>query len=348
MPGTNALKTANLVRDKMEELKQRFPEGLEYSIVYDTTPFITESISEVFITLIDAVLLVAFVVLLFLQNWRSAIIPLVAVPVAVIGTFAVMAAMGFSLNNLTLFGLVLAIGIVVDDAIVVVEAVEHHIEAGLPPKEATIKAMSQVSGPVIAVGLVLSAVFMPCAVHQRHHGAVLPPVRLDDRRVDGHFGVQFADAQPGAFAPCCCGRKEQEEGSGRGVADRRLSVSGRGARLRFLMPWAVQLCAPWRCPAGTRWPPASRSGWRWRWPPRGRLFCLRWPGRWIVFSVVPFRRFNVGFTWATEGYTRLVGMALRVSLLVLLVYGGLLCLTYWGFTNSPRASFPCRTRAICW
>src|SRR5208283_5340966 len=163
LPGTNALTTANKVRDKMEELAQRFPEGVEYSIVYDTTPFIKESIYEVGITLVDAVLLVAFVVLLFLQNWRSAIIPLVAVPVAVIGTFAVMAAMGFSLNNLTLFGLVLAIGIVVDDAIVVVEAVEHHIEAGLPPKEATIKALSQVSGPVIAVGLVLSAVFIPCA-----------------------------------------------------------------------------------------------------------------------------------------------------------------------------------------
>ena len=165
LPGTNALQTAELVRDKMEELKVRrsFPAGVDYSIVYDTTPFITESISEVFVTLIDAVLLVAFVVLLFLQNWRSAIIPLVAVPVAVIGTFAVMAAMGFSLNNLTLFGLVLAIGIVVDDAIVVVEAVEHHIEHGLPPREAAIKAMSQVSGPVIAVGLVLSAVFVPCA-----------------------------------------------------------------------------------------------------------------------------------------------------------------------------------------
>ena len=116
-----------------------------------------------FKTLRDAVVLVAIVVLVFLQNWRSAIIPLIAVPVAIIGTFAVMAAMGFSLNNLTLFGLVLAIGIVVDDAIVVVEAVEHHIEHGLSPRDATIKAMEQVSGPVIAVGLVLSAVFMPCA-----------------------------------------------------------------------------------------------------------------------------------------------------------------------------------------
>ncbi len=116
-----------------------------------------------FKTLRDAVILVAIVVLVFLQNWRSAIIPLVAVPVAIIGTFAVMASMGFSLNNLTLFGLVLAIGIVVDDAIVVVEAVEHHIEHGLSPRDATMQAMEQVSGPVIAVGLVLTAVFVPCA-----------------------------------------------------------------------------------------------------------------------------------------------------------------------------------------
>jgi multidrug efflux pump len=162
-PGSNALATADLVKNKMKELKERFPDGLDYSIVYDTTPFITESVAEVFKTLRDAVILVAFVVLLFLQNWRSALIPLVAVPVAIVGTFAVMAALGFSLNNLTLFGLVLAIGIVVDDAIVVVEAVEHHIEHGLAPREATIKAMSQVSAPVIAVGLVLTAVFVPCA-----------------------------------------------------------------------------------------------------------------------------------------------------------------------------------------
>ena len=163
LPGSNALKVAGLVKAKMRELKRSFPDDLDYSIVYDTTPFITESINEVRQTLLDAVLLVALVVLLFLQNWRSAVIPLVAVPVAVVGTFAVMAAMGFSLNNLTLFGLVLAIGIVVDDAIVVVEAVEYHVEHGLAPREASIKAMSQVSGPVIAVGLVLSAVFLPCA-----------------------------------------------------------------------------------------------------------------------------------------------------------------------------------------
>src|SRR5437764_6359760 len=161
LPGSNALDVAKKVKERMKQLKKHFPPGIDYAIVYDTTPFINESINEVFETLFDAVMLVAVVVLLFLQNWRSALIPLVAVPVAVIGTFAVMAAMGFSLNNLTLFGLVLAIGIVVDDAIVVVEAVEHHVEHGLAPRAATIKAMEQVSGPVIAVGLVLIVVFVP-------------------------------------------------------------------------------------------------------------------------------------------------------------------------------------------
>src|SRR5436190_2002062 len=145
-PGSNALETARLVRLKMDELKGRFPQGLDYAIVYDTTPFITESVNEVFKTLRDAVILVAVVVLLFLQNWRSAVIPLIAVPVAIVGTFAVMAAFGFSLNNLTLFGLVLAIGIVVDDAIVVVEAVEHHIEHGMTPHDPTARAMSEVAG----------------------------------------------------------------------------------------------------------------------------------------------------------------------------------------------------------
>src|SRR5262249_334695 len=164
MPDANALEVRERVLAKMEDLKQNFPEGVEYDVGFDTTPYTSESINEVVKTLRDAIILVAVVVLLFLQNWRSALIPLVAVPVAIIGTFAVMAGFGFSLNNLTLFGLVLAIGIVVDDAIVVVEAVEHHIENGLAPRDATIAAMRQVSGPVIAVGLVLSAVFVPCAV----------------------------------------------------------------------------------------------------------------------------------------------------------------------------------------
>ena len=197
LPGSNALETAKGVYAKMEELKTRFPDGLDYRIVYDTTPFIRESVDEVFKTLRDAVILVAIVVLVFLQNWRAALIPLIAVPVAIVGTFAVMAALGFSLNNLSLFGLVLAIGIVVDDAIVVVENVERWLEQGLAPREAARKAMDEVTGPVIAVALVLCAVFVPCAFLGGDHRPVLPPVRRDDRRLDGDLGVQLADAQPG-------------------------------------------------------------------------------------------------------------------------------------------------------
>lgn len=163
LPGSNALKTAQGVYKKMEELKKGFPEGVDYKIVYDTTPFIKESILEVFKTLRDAIVLVAIVVLLFLQNWRTTLIPLIAVPVAIIGTFAVMSALGFSLNNLSLFGLVLAIGIVVDDAIVVVENVERWLHHGLSPRDAARKAMDEVTGPVIAVALVLCSVFIPCA-----------------------------------------------------------------------------------------------------------------------------------------------------------------------------------------
>ena len=163
LPGSNALDTAAGIRARMEELKRSFPPDVEYAIVYDTTPFITESINEVFKALRDAIVLVALVVLLFLQSWRATLIPLIAVPVAIVGTFAVMMGMGFSLNNLSLFGLVLAIGIVVDDAIVVVEAVEHHLESGLPAKAAAQKAMSEVTGPIIAISLVLMCVFIPCA-----------------------------------------------------------------------------------------------------------------------------------------------------------------------------------------
>jgi multidrug efflux pump len=163
LPDANALETADRVKAKMRELESEFPEDLTWDVGFETVPYTEESIKEVFKTLQEAIVLVAFVVLLFLQNWRAALIPLTAVPVAIVGTFAVMFLLGFSLNNLTLFGLVLAIGIVVDDAIVVVEAVEHHIETGLAPRDATIKAMDQVSGPVIAVGLVLSAVFVPAA-----------------------------------------------------------------------------------------------------------------------------------------------------------------------------------------
>ena len=163
-PGANALATAAAVRDKMEELAQRFPEGLNYDVPFDTTKFVEVSINEVIKTFVEATMLVVLVVFLFLQNIRATIIPVLAIPVSIIGTFAGMYLLGFSINLLTLFGLVLAIGIVVDDAIIVIENVERHMsEEGLPPREAAIQAMEEVSGPVIAIVFVLSSVFIPVA-----------------------------------------------------------------------------------------------------------------------------------------------------------------------------------------
>jgi hydrophobe/amphiphile efflux-1 (HAE1) family protein len=163
LPGSNALDTKKAVVEAMQKLKTHFPEALDYKMVYDTVVFIQQSISAVVKTLFEALLLVVLVVVVFLQNWRATLIPLLAVPVSLIGTFAVMSAMGLSLNTLSLFGLVLAIGIVVDDAIVVVENVERHIGLGLSAREATRKAMSEVVGPIIATALVLVAVFVPTA-----------------------------------------------------------------------------------------------------------------------------------------------------------------------------------------
>ncbi len=162
-PNSNAIEIANQVRANMEEVKESMPEGVDYQIVYDTTQFVRASISAVVHTLLEAVALVVLVVVLFLQTWRASIIPLLAVPVSIIGTFAMLHVFGFSINALSLFGLVLAIGIVVDDAIVVVENVERNIERGLSPRDATYAAMREVSGPIIAIALVLIAVFVPLA-----------------------------------------------------------------------------------------------------------------------------------------------------------------------------------------
>src|SRR5262249_9416955 len=161
--GSNARATAEAVERAMQQMSQGFPDGIEYRIVYNPTIFVRQSIEEVIRTLFEAVLLVVFVVLLFLQTWRASLIPLLAIPVSLVGTCAAMAAFGFSLNMLSLFGLVLAIGIVVDDAIVVVENVERHIDSGLPPREAARKAMDEVTGAVIAIAFGLSAVFVPTA-----------------------------------------------------------------------------------------------------------------------------------------------------------------------------------------
>lgn len=277
LPGSNAIATANAVRDRMEELSKRFPNGVGYKIVYDTTPFISESIAEVFKALRDAIFLVAIVVLAFLQSWRATLIPLIAVPVAIVGTFAVMAGLGYSLNNLSLFGLVLAIGIVVDDAIVVVEAVEHHLEHGKSPRDAARDAMSEVSAPIIAISLVLMCVFIPC---------------LFISGITGQFFRQFAVtiAVSTFFS-----------------AVNSLTLSPALAAL-LLKPKHEQ----------------------------------RDPLSWLLSILLGwfFKAFNVGFTAASSVYARAVGGMLRVSVIVLLVYGGLLYATYYTMTTVPGGFIP--------
>ena len=164
LPGANQLKAAETIYETMEHAKSLFPPDMDYKIVYDTTPAVEASIHEILKTFVEALILVTIVVFVFLQNIRATIIPLITIPISLVGTFIFFPLLGFSINTLSMFGLVLAIGIVVDDAIVVVEAVIHHLEHGLPPKEATIKAMSEVSAPVIGIALILSAVFIPVAL----------------------------------------------------------------------------------------------------------------------------------------------------------------------------------------
>src|SRR6202007_2906737 len=163
LPGTNAVQTVVGVRKLMAQMKQRFPQDIDYTVSLDQTLPVTEGMKEILWTLVIAIVLVIFVVYLFLQDWRATLIPMLAVPVSLIGTFIVFPLIGFSINTLSMFGLVLAIGLVVDDAIVVVEGGQRHIEEGLKPKDAARKAMEELSGPVIGIALVLSSVFAPRA-----------------------------------------------------------------------------------------------------------------------------------------------------------------------------------------
>src|SRR5262245_9187194 len=331
LPGSNAIETARRVRTKMEDLKDKFPEGVDYAIVYDTTPFINESISEVFKTLRDAVILVAIVMLVFLQSWRSALIPLAAVPVAIVGTFAAMAMVGFSLNNLTLFGLVLAVGIVVDDAIVVVEAVEHYIEIGFAPKEATAKAMDAVAGPVIAVGLVLTAVFIPCVFIS---GIV------------GQFFRQFAvtiaiSTLISAFnsltlSPALCALllKPGEHGNKEPLPRISFALAGSALGYLFLTRYLVPLI-----------PSEATSGWtQWLVPIVAGLIgaFVGWIGRnWLNQTLgFLFRGFNTGFEVFTRGYLKAVWALLRIGALVLIAYAALLYLTYHVITLVPTGFIP--------
>jgi multidrug efflux pump len=327
LPGSNALETARLVRDKMAQLRTQFPEGLDYAIVYDTTPFIEESINGVFHTLRDAIVLVAVVVLLFLQNWRSALIPLVAVPVSLIGTFAVMAALGFSLNNLTLFGLVLAIGIVVDDAIVVVEAVEHHLERGLAPRQAAEQAMRDVSGPVIAIGLVLCAVFVPCAFLGGISGQFYRQFALTIAVSTAISAFNSLTLSP-ALAAILLKRRDDRPPEPLPRLTWPLAGAGVGwwlaqqPAVRDLVPdvpaWGVGLAA------------AVLLALLGRLIARLANAALAWG----------FTRFEHGLATVTTAYLWLVRRCLQLCGLVLLAYVGLIGLTGWLFTQTPKGFIP--------
>jgi multidrug efflux pump subunit AcrB len=350
LPGSNALEVAQSVKQRMRQLKAHFPPGIDYSIVYDTTPFINESIAEVRETLFDAIVLVALVMLVFLQNWRSALIPLVAVPVAIVGTFAVMSAMNFSLNNLTLFGLVLAIGIVVDDAIVVVEAVEHHIEEGLAPREATMRAMQQVSGPVVAIGLVLAAVFIPAGfitgitgqffrqfaltiavstVISAFNSLTLSPALsalLLRHRVKGVFEPMplFLFGLFGAWVGHKLGRHWAAPALG--ALQPAMGWLLAGDRSVTLSPQFLAVLQVWG-PVVAGALAAMLIG-----------LVLGKPTNYLLGRL--FLAFDRGFSYSIGAYTRTVARVLRVSAAAVLVYVGLLALTWWGFTQTPSGFIP--------
>ena len=196
-PGANAIQISDNVRAIMADLKQRFPQGVDYEVVYDPTVFVKESINAVIKTLLEALALVVIVVVVFLQTWRASLIPLLAVPVSIIGTFALMHVFGFSINTLSLFGLVLSIGIVVDDAIVVVENVERNIESGLSPLEASYQAMREVSGPIIAIFADVGGGVCADCLCQWSDWSVLSAVCLDYCHFHRDFGNQLIDPESG-------------------------------------------------------------------------------------------------------------------------------------------------------
>jgi multidrug efflux pump len=340
-PDANALDLHSRLLAKMADLKSSFPEGVTWDIGFDTTPYTRESINEVVKTLGDAIVLVAVVVLLFLQNWRSAIIPLVAVPVAIVGTFAAMAAIGFSLNNLTLFGLVLAIGIVVDDAIVVVEAVEHNIELGLAPREATLAAMRQVSGPVVAMGLVLSAVFVPCAFISGITGQFFRQFALTIAVSTIISAFNSLTLSPALAAVLL---RARDKASAPPLPWLAFPAAGGWLGWLFLTPAVAPLAE--RLPADAQHVLATVPSWLspWIFPAAAGLVgaiagcAVASPLNQLLGMF--FRLFNAGFQRATEGYVRLVRGFLRVAAVVLAVYAGLVALTWWEFQGTPRGFIP--------
>lgn len=354
VPGSNALQTADEVKAAMESLKSRFPDDMDYRIVYDTTVFINESVHDVYKTLFEAFILVFIVVLVFLQDWKATILPMIDVPVSLIGTFAVMALLGFSLNNLTLFGLVLAIGIVVDDAIVVLENVETWIAKGLPAKEATQNAMDEIIGPVIAITLVLSSVFVPTAFLAG---------------ISGQFYRQFAltiavstiisAINAMTMTPSRCvqifghGQTEHPAPGGQhGHAKEALPWWGLAALLGlaflyFLSPYVLPLFGinPPAAAHGAEHAPAVAKTTA-HWAIEIGLFVagaalgilLRKPLMWLLNGFL--RLFNRFFDLLAKIYSGIVRITLKLTPVMLLAYAALLWLTYVGFMSVPVGFIP--------
>lgn len=344
LPGSNALDTATEIRKRMADLKSTvFPDGVDYRIEYDTTVFVQESIASVYHTLIEAFVLVFVVVLVFLQNWRATIIPMVAVPVSLIGTFAVMSGLGFSLNNLSLFGLVLAIGIVVDDAIVVVENVERWMAEGLSPRDASRKAMEEVTGPVIAIALVLCAVFVPTAFMAGISGQFYKQFALT---IAASTVISAFNSLTLSPALCALMLKPHEKGEhGHSHQDALpplgIAIIGGLAAYTFLLATiAHALGFSGEHAAGGHGAVAAPL---WL---RVAVFAAGAIGGWLLAGILNrllgafFGIFNWAFDVGIKGYGAIVGLLLRLSVIVLIVYGGFMGLTYLALVKVPQGFIP--------
>jgi multidrug efflux pump len=345
LPGSNALATAEGVRAEMERQKQRFPAGVDYRVVYDTTVFVNESVHEVYKTLFEAFILVFIVVLIFLQDWRATLMPMIDVPVSLIGTFAVMAALGFSLNNVSLLGLVVAIGIVVDDAIVVVENVERWMAMGLSPKEATVKAVDEITGPVIAITLVLSSVFLPAAFIPGISGQFYRQFALTIATSMIISAINALTMAP-ARAPQLL-RAHSGDHHDKGEALPPLAIV---LIVGFIVyAWATPAIAHLfgvTLPGGHGEGVEHASGAAAVWSLRLAVFAAGSGLGWFLAPSINrvlgsfFKAFNRVFDHITNGYGRLVKSLMRISAVVMVLYLGLLGLTYVGFTTVPTGFIP--------
>lgn len=352
LPGSNALKTADAVKAKMRELKDKFPAGVDYAIYYDTTVFVNESIHEVFKTLYEAFILVFLVVLIFLQDWRATIIPMIAVPVSLVGTFAVMAMLGFSLNNLSLFGLVLAIGIVVDDAIVVVENVERYLSMGHPAREAARRAMAEVSGPVIAIALVLCAVFVPTALMAGISGEFFRQFALTIAASTIISAFNSLTLSPALCAILFKGHGGGHAAEAHGHAEKealpRLGVVLIAALAAYFMltPHLAHLLGVELPGAQGEHESTGESSAAALWAIRLLSGAAGAAAGWFLAGVVNramgsfFTAFNWAFDRAINAYGRTVAVILRIAAIALLVYAGLMGLTYLGFQAVPLGFIP--------